>query len=81
MKFQIPSLKFFFEQTDKWMDARTDGQSSRNQYAPHFFKVGGIKRETKKRIFEFGNHIRIFEWNVNIRISEYSLTSLIKSKL
>ena len=34
MKFQNPSFKIFFE--------RTDGHTSRKQYAPHFFKVGGI---------------------------------------
>ena len=35
MKFQNPSFNFFFE--------RTDARISRKQYAPHFFKVGGIK--------------------------------------
>ena len=46
MKFQKPSLKFFGTdgQTDRCMDRRTDGRTSQNQYAPHFFKVGGIKR-------------------------------------
>ena len=39
MKFQNPSLNFFFERTDE----RTDTRTSRKQYAPHFFKVGGIK--------------------------------------
>ena len=46
MKFQNPSFKFFFERTDKrtngQTDGLTDGQTSRKQYAPHFFKVGGI---------------------------------------
>ena len=36
MKFQNPSLIFF-------LNGRTDARTSRNQYAPHFFKVGGIK--------------------------------------
>ena len=36
MKFQNPSFKFFF-------NGRTDTRTSRKQYAPHFFKVGGIK--------------------------------------
>ena len=41
MKFQNPSFKFFLNgQTNK----QTDGRTSRKQYAPHFFKVGGIKR-------------------------------------
>ena len=35
MKFQNPSLIFL----NGWTDART----SRKQYAPHFFKVWGIK--------------------------------------
>ena len=35
MKFQNPSFNFFFE--------RTDARTSQKQYAPHFFKVGGIK--------------------------------------
>ena len=39
MKFQNPSFKFFLNgRTDKQTDRRT----SRKQYAPHFFKVGGI---------------------------------------
>ena len=33
MKFQNPSYKLFW----------TDGQTSQNQYAPHIFKVDGIK--------------------------------------
>ena len=36
MKFQNPNFKFF-------LDGRTDTWSSPKQYAPHFFKVGGIK--------------------------------------
>ena len=36
MKFQNPSLNFF-------LNGRKDERTSRNQYAPHFFKVGGIK--------------------------------------
>ena len=44
MKFQNPSFNFFLNgrangQTDK----RTNKRTSRKQYAPHFFKVGGIK--------------------------------------
>ena len=37
MKFQNPSFNFFLE--------RTDGRTSQKQYAPHFFKVGGIKMD------------------------------------
>ena len=47
MKFQNPSFNFFFERTDK--------RTSRKQYAPHFFKVGGIKSE-----FSFGSFISFF---------------------
>ena len=36
MLFQNSSLNFFF-------NGRTHTRTSRNQYAPHFFKVGGIK--------------------------------------
>ena len=36
MKFQNPSL-------NSVLTGRTDERTSRNQYAPHFFKVGGIK--------------------------------------
>ena len=39
MKFQNLVLIFFFERTD----ARTHARTSRKQYAPHFFKVWGIK--------------------------------------
>ena len=39
MKFQNPSLNFFL---NGWKDERTNERKSRNQYAPHFFKVGGI---------------------------------------
>ena len=35
MKFQNPSFKFFW-------NGRTHVRTSRKQYAPHFFKVGGI---------------------------------------
>ena len=39
MKFQNPSFKIFLNgRTHR----RTDGRTSRKQYAPHFFKVGGI---------------------------------------
>ena len=41
MKFQNPNFNFF-ERTDERTDAQTHGRTSRNQYAPHFFKVGGI---------------------------------------
>ena len=42
MKFQNPSL-IFFERTDGRTNERTNGRTSRIQYAPKFFKVGGIK--------------------------------------
>ena len=46
MKFQNPSLNFFLNgQTNGHMDVQTDGCTSRNQYAPHFFKVGGINTD------------------------------------
>ena len=35
MKFQNPSFNFF-------LNGRTNERTSRKQYAPHFFKVGGI---------------------------------------
>ena len=37
MKFRNPSLKLF-------LNGRTNERTSRKQYAPHFFKVGGIIR-------------------------------------
>ena len=40
MKFQNPSLNSVL---NRQKDERTDERTSRNQYAPHFFKVGGIK--------------------------------------
>ena len=40
MKFQYPSLNFFLNGRK---DGRMNKRTSRNQYAPHFFKVGGIK--------------------------------------
>ena len=39
MKFQNPSLNFFLNGRK---DERTHVRTSRNQYAPHFFKVGCI---------------------------------------
>ena len=36
MKFQNPSFKMF-------LNGQTHGLTSQKQYAPHFFKVGGIK--------------------------------------
>ena len=41
MKFQNPSLNSVLTGRT---DGRTDERTSRNQYAPHFFKVGGIKK-------------------------------------
>ena len=40
MKFQNPSL-------NSVLTGRTDERTSRNQYAPHFFKVGGLKNLTE----------------------------------
>ena len=41
MKFQNPSLNSVLNgRKDGWTNERT----SRKQYAPHFFKVGGIKK-------------------------------------
>ena len=40
MKFQNPSLNSVLNGRK---DERTNERTSRNQYAPHFFKVGGIK--------------------------------------
>ena len=40
MKFQNPSFKFFLNGRT---NAQTHKRTSRKQYAPHFFKVGGIK--------------------------------------
>ena len=41
MKFQNPSLNSVLTGRT---DERTDERTSRNQYAPHFFKVGGITK-------------------------------------
>ena len=38
MKFQNPSFNFF-----EWTGTRAHARTSRNQNAPHFFKVWGIK--------------------------------------
>ena len=47
MKFQNPSLNFFLNgQTH----AQTHARISQNQYAPHFFKVGGIKIQNKLHV-------------------------------
>ena len=42
MKFQNPSL-------NSVLNGQKDERTSRKQYAPHFFKVGGIKN--KKTFF------------------------------
>ena len=44
MKFQNPSLNSVLTGRT---DGRTDERTSRNQYVPHFFKVGGIKMQIK----------------------------------
>ena len=49
MKFQNPSFKFFFERTDK----RTNKRTRRKQYAPHFFKVGGIKIQIEANLYDY----------------------------
>ena len=47
MKFQNPSLNSVLNGwKDERMNGRTDERTSRKQYAPHFFKVGGIKKQT-----------------------------------
>ena len=52
MKFQNPSFKYF-------LNGRTDnGRTSRKQYAPHFYKVGGIKTEpSNKKIMACHYHV------------------------
>ena len=46
MKFQNPSFKFFLNgRTNEKTKKQTNGRTSQKQYAPHFFKVGGIKSE------------------------------------
>ena len=47
MKFQNPSLNSVLngrkdERTNERTNKRTNERTSRKQYAPHFFKVGGI---------------------------------------
>ena len=51
MKFQNPSL-------NSVLMGRKDERTSRNQYAPHFFKVGGIK--SGNTIFSHLKHMGIF---------------------
>ena len=54
MKFQNPSLNSVLTGRT---DGRTDERTSRNQYAPHFFKVGGIKRrKNEHQHFDFLSH-------------------------
>ena len=48
MKFQNPSLNSVLngrkdERTNERTNEQMNEHTSRNQYAPHFFKVGGIK--------------------------------------
>ena len=44
MKFENPSFNFFLNgRTHTRTHAHTHGRTSQKQYAPHFFKVGGIK--------------------------------------
>ena len=45
MKFQNPSLNSVLNGRK---DGRANERTSRNQYAPHFFKVGGIKNSREK---------------------------------
>ena len=47
MKFQNPSLNSVLTGRT---DGRTDERTSRNQYAPHFFKVGGIIRRVLRYV-------------------------------
>ena len=59
MKFQNLSFKFFLNrQTNKRTNGRTDGRTnrrtSRKQYAPHFFKVGGIMNKMVVKIISVG---------------------------
>ena len=42
MKFQNPSFNFFF--LNGRTNTQTHKRTSRKQYAPHFFKVGGIMK-------------------------------------
>ena len=56
MKFQNPSLNSVLTGRT---DGRTDERTSRNQYAPHFFKVGGITKT-----FEYP----LYTWPLSRRI-------------
>ena len=58
MKFQNPSLNSVLTGRT---DERTNERTSRNQYAPHFFKVGGIKIVLRK---ENSNREKILETDV-----------------
>ena len=52
MKFQNPGLNYFLNgRKDERTNERTNERTSRNQYAPHFFKVGGIKRAQFRESF------------------------------
>ena len=46
MKFQNPSFKFSLNGRT---NTQTHKRTSRKQYAPHFFKVGGIIKELLQR--------------------------------
>ena len=50
MKFQNPSLNSVLTGRT---DGRTDERTCQNQYAPHFFKVGGIMKAISMNNFEF----------------------------
>ena len=52
MKFQNPSFKIFLNgRTHGQTHRRMDGQTRRKQYAHHFFKVGGAKKNDFFLIF------------------------------
>ena len=56
MKFQNPSLNSVLKGRK---DERTNERTSQNQYAPHFFKVGGIKSKHHSVRRSFGKQIII----------------------
>ena len=51
MKFQNFFRLFLNGRTDTGTDGWTHGRTSRNQYAPRFFKVGGIKIVEMPRLY------------------------------
>ena len=80
MKFQNPSFKFFLDgrtnghkRTNGQTNKQTNKRTRRKQYAPHFFKVGGIKRKIMnyKKVVDLSHFMFVHHIFSSVSVAEW----------